>query len=142
MERKMDYFIELSYPKNLDPKTKAFFSTKFRRLGNIKIKRGQYLIDRKDILDKIKALSAEFNIGLKITEYKELPPSLKDYSKQIEINEKKKAYYITMKNAFQILYNMFVSIGKNPKKENFIKELGKIDFTIINSALKIVEGKE
>ena len=88
----MDFFIELSYPKNLDAKKKANFSTRFRRLVDFKIRRGEYLIDREDVLEKVKKLALDFKIGLKIIEYKELPPSLKEKlekaTKKSEIDEK------------------------------------------------------
>ncbi|MHA1798459.1 MAG: hypothetical protein ACTSVY_08410 [Candidatus Helarchaeota archaeon] len=127
----MDYIVELQYPKNLEPRQKANFSTRFGRLGNFKIRRGQYLVDRKEILEKARKLASEFNVKLNITEYKELPRSLKNLLEQAAIESKVQDDLIkkmnVLKQGFKLFYDVFSNIMENPSIETLISEFEKVN---------------
>ncbi|NHI92929.1 MAG: hypothetical protein EAX96_10545 [Candidatus Lokiarchaeota archaeon] len=127
----MDYIIELTYPRTLETKKKSNFSTRFGRLGNFKIRRGQYLVDREEILEKIKKLTSEFDIGLNITEYKELPNSLKklieENSKKIEIKEDIMKKFEILKKSFNLFYKVYLNLLEDPSIDTILKEFEKIE---------------
>ncbi|MHA1315367.1 MAG: hypothetical protein ACTSRB_15805 [Candidatus Helarchaeota archaeon] len=129
----MDYIIKFKYPAGMANKDKSNFIDQRKKFDLIKIKRTQYILDREDYLQPLEQLARKFGVQMDVTNYPELPSSLKKVvEKHLEESEVSKSEKASKKNfatvcrAFLIFYDMYLDLYKNQRLSNFNKKIDEI----------------
>ena len=138
----MDYVITLHYPKSMLQRQKSNFLDQIKRKFDVvKLKRLQYLLDREEFVDEFKVLAEKFGVNYKITEYPELPTSIKVRltQKEEKVPHESKNFLV-LKKGFEALYEMYVRLVIDPSRRNFDKEIDNLDEIVIDLALKVAEA--
>ncbi|MHA1145497.1 MAG: hypothetical protein ACTSRW_12215 [Candidatus Helarchaeota archaeon] len=150
----------------MERRKKNSFSVSLHRLqarkAIIKIKRGEYFIDREEILEDVKQLANRHGVNLSIITYDELPKSLKLIlersttisgrevidsnlkKEQEQLKKEVKRYenkFRTLKQTIKIFNDIYLKIAEATTIDTVHAELGRIEgyVDIIDNALKIIE---
>ena len=81
----MDYLIKMKYPKDRNLNYFKVWLNRLKRKGVHLIAPLEYLVDRKDVLEELKRMAEKYGVEVKVTEYEELPNSIKKVLEQTEL---------------------------------------------------------
>ncbi|MHA1143685.1 MAG: hypothetical protein ACTSRW_03040 [Candidatus Helarchaeota archaeon] len=129
----MDYLIKINYPEGMSVKDRSNFLGQQKKFDVIKIKNRQYILDREDYLEPLKQLAKKFQIDLEITQYPELPSTVKrilaNKAQDILEKQEKKTFMgdiKTISQAFLLFYDMYLELFKTQRISTFNKKIEEI----------------
>ncbi len=114
-------------------KDRSNFLGQQKKFDVIKIKNRQYILDREDYLEPLKQLAKKFQIDLEITQYPELPSTVKrilaNKAQDILEKQEKKTFMgdiKTISQAFLLFYDMYLELFKTQRISTFNKKIEEI----------------